>query len=282
MDKIAIISDIHGNLEALKVVLKDIEKRNIKRIFCLGDIIAKGTHPHECIKLIKECCDIVIQGNCDEYFTRDFSLDNNPNNKTDLAVKRISWNKNMLTDDDVNYLKSLPYCYEFYLSGRLVRMFHASPTKINDFIGNIDTLDRLYSLFLPSENTVSKNKADVVIYGHIHMQFMQRIYNRTIINSGSVGNAIDVFRNDKKDGNVRNTTCANYAIISGDYNSKDYSNPISYELVSIPYDIDKELLDDDKNIEKEDYETELKKGKYRDMTKINKSFEIRGINPKDI
>ena len=114
------------------------------------------------------------------------------------------------------------------------------------------------------------------------MQFMQRIYNRTIINSGSVGNAIDVFRNDKKDGNVRNTTCANYAIIFGDYNSKDYSNPISYELVSIPYDIDKELLDDDKNIEKEDYETELKKGKYRDMTKINKSFEIRGINAKDI
>ncbi len=87
MDKIAVISDIHGNLEALKTVLKDIKKRNIKRIFCLGDIIAKGTHPHECIKLIKERCEVVIQGNCDEYFTRDFSLDNNPNNKTDLSVK---------------------------------------------------------------------------------------------------------------------------------------------------------------------------------------------------
>lgn len=282
MDKIAVISDIHGNLEALKTVLKDIEKRNIKRVFCLGDIIAKGTHPHECIKLIKERCEVVIQGNCDEYFTRDFSLDNNPNNKTDLSLKRINWNRSMLGREDVDYLKNLPYCYEFYLSGRLVRMFHASPTKINDFIGNIDTLDRLYRLFLPSENTVSKNKADVVIYGHIHMQFMQRIYNRTIINSGSVGNAIDVFRNDEKDGNVRNTTCANYAIISGDYDSKDYTSQISYELVNIPYDIDKELLNDNKNIEKEDYETELKKGKYRDMSKINKSFEIRGINPKDI
>jgi len=40
MDKIAIISDIHGNLEALKTVLNDIEKRNIKTIYCLGDIIA--------------------------------------------------------------------------------------------------------------------------------------------------------------------------------------------------------------------------------------------------
>ena len=39
MDKIAIISDIHGNLEALKAVLKDIQERNIDKIFCLGDII---------------------------------------------------------------------------------------------------------------------------------------------------------------------------------------------------------------------------------------------------
>lgn len=44
MDKIAIISDIHGNLEALTSVLDDIKERNINRIFCLGDIIAKGTH----------------------------------------------------------------------------------------------------------------------------------------------------------------------------------------------------------------------------------------------
>ena len=40
--KIAIISDIHGNLEALKSVLNDIKNRNIDKIYCLGDIIAKG------------------------------------------------------------------------------------------------------------------------------------------------------------------------------------------------------------------------------------------------
>ena len=68
--KIAIISDIHGNLEALKSTLQDIEKRNIDKIICLGDIIAKGIHPKECIKLIKEKCDIVIQGNTDEYFSK--------------------------------------------------------------------------------------------------------------------------------------------------------------------------------------------------------------------
>ena len=46
--KIAIISDIHGNLEALKATLKDINKKQVDKIICLGDTIAKGIHPHEC------------------------------------------------------------------------------------------------------------------------------------------------------------------------------------------------------------------------------------------
>ena len=74
MDKIAIISDIHGNLEALKAVLADIKERNISKIYCLGDIIAKGTHQQECVNLIQENCEIVLKGNCDEYFTSDIDL----------------------------------------------------------------------------------------------------------------------------------------------------------------------------------------------------------------
>ncbi len=70
--KIAIISDIHGNLEALKETLKDIKKRNVDKIICLGDIIAKGVHSKECVKLIRQKCDIVLQGNCDEYFSIDY------------------------------------------------------------------------------------------------------------------------------------------------------------------------------------------------------------------
>ena len=56
--KIAIISDMHGNLEALKATLKDIEKRKVDKIICLGDIIAKCVHPKECIELIREKCEM--------------------------------------------------------------------------------------------------------------------------------------------------------------------------------------------------------------------------------
>lgn len=278
MEKIAIISDIHGNLEALKSVLKDIKQRNISRIICLGDIIAKGTHQQECVDLVKENCEFVIKGNCDEYFTSNIDL----STKIKQEVDRIIWNKNKLSTENVHYLQELPYCFEFYLSGRLVRLLHATPEKINDFVGNIDTIDRLYKLFLPSDNTISNEKADIVIYGHIHTPFIQKIYNRTIINPGSVGNSIDVFRNDEKDGNVKNTTVANYLIISGKYNSKDIDEKISFELVSVPYNIEKELEANKDNIEFESYEQEIRNGKYRDMEKIYKSLELRGIDQEKI
>lgn len=278
MDRIAIISDIHGNLEALKSVLDDIKERNINRIFCLGDIIAKGTHQQECVDLVKENCEVIIKGNCDEYFTSNIDL----STKTQSEIYKITWNKNKLNDETKKYLNSLPYCYEFYMSGRLVRLVHAHPEKIDKFAGNIDKIERLYELFLPSSNTISNEKADILIYSHIHTPYVQKIYNRMIINTGSVGNAIDVFRNDEKDGDVKNTTVANYLIISGNFDSKNIDEKISYELVSVPYDIDKELNDNNDNIEFESYKEEIKKGKYRDMTKIYNSFELRGIDKNKI
>ena len=278
MESIAVISDIHGNLEALKSVLKDIKKRNIEKIICLGDIIAKGSNQKECLELIKENCQIVLRGNCDEFF----SLDVNINEFSEIEQKRILWNKKKITDEDRKYLLNLPFSYEMYISGRLVRFFHATPEKINGFVGNIDRIEKLYSLFLPSSNTKSQNKADVVVYGHIHTAFLQKIYNRTIINTGSVGNAIDVIRNDEKDGNNNFTTLANYLIINGNLNSMDEKDGISFELVSILYDKDKEIKSNIDNIEFDDYKIEITKGKYRDMEKIKNSFKERGININEI
>ena len=100
MDKIAIISDIHGNLEALKSVLDDIKGRNINRIFCLGDIIAKGTHQQECVDLVKENCEVIIRGNCDEYFTSDIDF----STKMQSEVDRLIWNKNKLKEETRKFL----------------------------------------------------------------------------------------------------------------------------------------------------------------------------------
>ena len=275
MDKIAIIADIHGNLEALKVVLEDIKKRNITRIFCLGDIIAKGTHQQECVDLIRKNCEIVLRGNCDRVYAND---DAEELGGKEIEIKRNKWKRNKITEETRKYLFNLPFCHEFYMSGRLVRMLHAHPQRIDGFAGNIDKIERIYDLFLPSENTISKEKADVVIYGHMHVQYLQKIYNRTAINVGSVGNPIDIFRNKEKDANYKNTTMANYLILTGNYDSKDIDQEFSYEFINIPYDIEKELEDNDDNIELEAYIEEIRYGKYRNMEKVYNSLDIRGID----
>lgn len=270
--EIAIISDIHGNLEALKAVLDDIRERNIKEIICLGDIISKGINTNECIKLVKKNCIKVVKGNWED------NLDKVNDIKDDVKKKRVNFILSQLDNTNLNYLTTLPFSVEFYMSGRLIRLFHSHPERINELIGNIDRIDRYYELFLPSKYTLSNLKADVVIYGHIHVQHSQKIYNRIILNTGSVGNSVDLYRNKDKDGNVKNTTLANYLIIKGDYNSRFYSK-FSYEFVNIPYDIEKELENNKDNIEFDDYKNELLFGKYRDEQKLHDIYcPIRGID----
>ena len=273
--RIAIISDIHGNLEALKATLQDIKKRNIDKIICLGDTIAKGVHPSECIKLIRENCEIVLQGNCDAHFSKEH---NNIGEMPEQEQKRITWNQSLITKEDRKYLLNLPFCYEFYMSGSLVRLFHATPIVNNKAIINVDNIETKYQMFLPSENTCTQKVADVVIYGHIHHPYMDKIYNKTLINVGSVGNSFDVIRNDNKDSSVLETTKSNYLIVEGEYGLQEYTSDISFQFVKVPYNIDKELEDESLNIERDTYRFELKEGKDRDMTRINENFRRLGID----
>lgn len=277
--RIAIISDIHGNLEALKSTLEDIKKKNVDKIFCLGDIIAKGVHPTECIKLIRENCDIVIRGNTDEYFSKEHT---NIEDLDETEQKRIKWNKSLISNEDREYLLNLPFSYEFYLSGSLVRLFHATPTIIDKRVLNYDSFTEKYNMFLPSEKTMSNSIADVVIYGHLHHAFLDKIYNKTIINIGSVGNSIDVVRNEKRDSSYLETTKSNYLIIEGEYDSREYNSDISFTFVKVPYNVDKELEDESLNIEKDAYHNELKEGRFRDDNRIKNDFKRLGIDTNKI
>lgn len=271
--RIAIISDIHGNLEALKSTLKDIEKRNVNKIICLGDVIAKGTHPKECLDLVREKCETFVIGNCDLFFAKDHKIVPNAED-----VGRLKWNQSLITKEDRTYILNLPYSVEFYMSGSLVRLYHATPQAIYNAVTNLDTIETKYKMFLPSCYTESQEVADVIIYGHIHHPYMDKLYNKTLINVGSVGNAFDVIRNEEKDSNVLETTNANYLIIEGEYGSLEHNSEISFQFIKVPYDIEKELEDKDKNIEKDIYDFELRTGMYRNMKKIYDNFIELGID----
>lgn len=66
MSRIALISDIHGNLLALRAVLSDIEKHDVEEIICLGDVVGYGPEPGACLELVTERCAATIRGNHEE------------------------------------------------------------------------------------------------------------------------------------------------------------------------------------------------------------------------
>ena len=88
----AIISDIHGNLEALEAVLEDIKQQEIDRIFCLGDIVGYGPNPRECIDRIMSC-DICLLGNHDQAALFD------PEGFNSGAERAIFWTRQELESD---------------------------------------------------------------------------------------------------------------------------------------------------------------------------------------
>ncbi|MCX7915469.1 MAG: metallophosphatase family protein [Verrucomicrobiae bacterium] len=103
--KYAILSDIHGNLEALQAVLQDAKQQGCTHYVCLGDIVGYGPNPRECLHVIQELnCPTVI-GNHDEYVAKDQALTGfNP-----MAADGIKWTRDQLTEAEKNWLRGLKY-----------------------------------------------------------------------------------------------------------------------------------------------------------------------------
>ena len=68
--KMAFISDIHGNANALDAVLEDIKNRQVEKVYCLGDIAYRGPEPQRSVELIRSLDTFVIKGNADEWVVR--------------------------------------------------------------------------------------------------------------------------------------------------------------------------------------------------------------------
>ncbi len=104
MPKIALISDVHANVHALKEVIKVLDKENPDYWLCLGDIVGYGPNPSECIRIIREMNMICVLGNHDAGVAGLISLNHfrNPNQKL------IQLTKELLSDEELLWLKSLP------------------------------------------------------------------------------------------------------------------------------------------------------------------------------
>ncbi len=248
MERIAIISDIHCNIVAFEAVLNDIHKRGIKRIFCAGDLALKGASPCEVVDLARKECEIIVTGNTDQAVCEPGES------------YHKNWHNKKLGEERIEFLRNLPMYYDFYMSGSLVRMFHASKNNTRFRVSDFAPAEEKMKLFEDENGVVP----DIVLYGDMHIQYMQKMFNKTIINVGSVGNSIEFCNYDENVGNLDETLQAFYAIIEGNYNSKDRSS-FSVQFVRVPYDIEKEIELAKKNDIPglDDYIMELTTSKYR-------------------
>ncbi|MCA9292719.1 MAG: metallophosphoesterase family protein [Phycisphaerales bacterium] len=104
MPRIALISDIHGNLEALDAVLKDIAQDHVDRVCCLGDIVGYGPDPGQCIEVVFTVCDKMVLGNHEEALLRSGVL----NSFNPRARQAIDITRQLLSDDHMAMLESIP------------------------------------------------------------------------------------------------------------------------------------------------------------------------------
>jgi predicted phosphodiesterase len=103
--KFAIIADIHGNLDALQVVLDDAKKQMVTHYACLGDVVGYNANPKECLDIIRTMNMPCVKGNHDEYCSSEEHLEGfNP-----AAAEAVNWTRTQLTDDDRQWLRDLKY-----------------------------------------------------------------------------------------------------------------------------------------------------------------------------
>lgn len=179
--RIAILSDVHSNLEALEAVLNHIRIQRIKTIWVAGDVIGYGANSNEVLQLLRREKAVMIAGDHDrQVLTLDDLKWFN-----EYAQQALIHTNRMLTEENKAFLKTLKETHEEIIDDRKVFMVHGSPNNpLREYV-YATTPDADFLALL------NKVKADILIMGHTHQPFVRRIRGKLVINPGSVGQPRD-------------------------------------------------------------------------------------------
>lgn len=218
--KVAIVSDVHANLEALTAVLRDIETRNAEKIFFLGDAVGYGADPNKCVELLDDICEIKLLGNHDYVALGLESACNfNP-----MAQKSILWTQEELSQETVERLSNFELEATF-LDYYFVHATPENPAEWNYMLSPFEAACN-FELFsqaicfvghshmpavfsLRPDDTVSMREADGILSMEKDCRY--------IINVGSVGQPRDGDRD------------ASYVMVDTDAGTCDFCR-VAYDL----------------------------------------------------
>ena len=198
--RIAVITDIHGNLPALEAALSWIDGHGMDEIYCGGDLVGYGPRPNEVCTLIEQREIPTIYGNYDWAIGRD---DEDCGcayvNKHDREVGQLSVDWTLANTDrrSKDFMRDLPFDMRFQLGGKRVRLVHGSPRKVNEYLFE----DKPAKTF---ERIAAGADCDVLVFGHTHKPWVREYGGVLFVNCGSVGKP--------KDGDPR----AGFAVLTSD------------------------------------------------------------------
>ena len=184
--KIAVISDIHGNMEAINAVMNDISEQKCDKLFVLGDYAMAGPEPNKAVEYFMKKIDdenvTMIQGNTDlmiaDYSTELYKF---LKDKAPVMAEALKNDVILLNDSEKKFLKELPAQAEVSVDGVKFLLVHGSPRKNNEDILPDKPIEEI-------EEMLEGVDADVVLCGHTHLPCgYQTSKKQTVVNAGSIG-----------------------------------------------------------------------------------------------
>lgn len=167
--KIAVFSDVHGNLKALKAVLEQIREKNVDLTVFLGDIFQRGNEEIECLELLRGNEIICLKGNCELYIEHGVDID------PDVEYLRDYYDemRKKLTGEQMQFIKRMPLFYENECHGHKILFSHFLFSDFNlpyPFLQLSDLKNGVFDKVCKSENVM---KYELVVIGHSHQNFVK-------------------------------------------------------------------------------------------------------------
>jgi predicted phosphodiesterase len=187
MMRVAVFSDVHGNLTALEAVLKGISRRAVDAVVFAGDLCLVGPRPAACVQKLKDAEIISIYGNTD-----DWVLDRQGIPDRLAALGR--WTAAQLSEGERNWLNELPFAHRFSPTDRVqddLLVVHANPKDVNQIIFPSEVEQQVrYGIVRQRdedlEPLLGDVRAGIVAFGHLHIPSERNWKKVRLVNISSV------------------------------------------------------------------------------------------------
>jgi len=182
---VAILSDIHGNVCALKAVLSDIKSLNISEILFLGDLVINGPTPLEVFQELRNLRLMCwVKGNTDIWFAEISDKWSPTTKQEEKLYKNYIFARDHLNRESIDFLLKRPEKCVFQVAGINILAVHGSPRSISEGIGKNLKHDELKIIF-------SNIEESIIVSGHTHVPFIGKVAKKVIFNVGSIGLPLD-------------------------------------------------------------------------------------------